>query len=87
MSTATLSKEVDIIIADGSSVYDAQIPADLIGDESAVWSWLEDWSNDYTVTTENAEECIAEVQLQAINPHTRELLVSDSFQVSTLQLI
>ena len=86
MSTSTLSKEVDIIITDGSDVYDAQIPADMIDDKFAVWSWLEDWSNDYTVTTENAEEYVAEVQLQAINPQTRESLVSDSFQVSTLQI-
>ena len=87
MSTATLNKEVDIIIADGSRVYDAQIPEDMIGDESAVWSWLEDWSNDYTATTEDPDEYLSEVQLQAINPKTRETLVSDSFQVSAFQLV
>ena len=80
-TTITLPQEVDILIADGRRIHEAKIPVDLLGDEFSIWSWLKDWSEEHITVPADEAEDVGEIQLQAINLLTRDVIFSGKFFV------
>ena len=81
MTTLTATDTIDVMVIEGESVYEEQLPTHIAEDEDQLQGWLEDWSDGFIHTTENPDQHTDILSLLVINPDTREVLFAGGIEV------
>ena len=83
MATLTATDTIDVLVIEGESIYEEQLPSHITEDEDQLQSWLEDWSDGFIHITENPDQHTDILSLLVLNPDTREVLFAGGIEVST----
>ena len=84
MTTLTATDTIDVLVIEGESVYEEQMPAHITEDEDELQGWVEDWSDSFIHITENPDQHTEFLNhLLVINPDTRDVLFAGGTEVFT----